>query len=143
MPRVRYARLPTSNGTRCGSIMKTITKTLTITPASAAALLLSGCVLAPKAAKDEEAALREAGRPYIAPVDRRALPDLPEAPGWEPILNRAFLANGELEAAYFDWAAAVSRIQQAGAYPNTPVALSFEYMFSGGNMKAWDRTTVT
>ena len=105
--------------------------------------LLSGCVLAPRSAKDEEASLREAGQPYAQPFTRRTLPDLPADADWPDILHRAFLANGELEAAYFEWDAAVSRVQQAGAYPNTPVAVGFEYMFSGENMKAWDRTTVT
>ena len=105
--------------------------------------LLSGCVLAPGGAKNEQAALREAGQPYRKPFPQRDLPELPPAPEWPDILHRAFLANGDLEAAYFEWAAAVSRIQQAGAYPNTPVSVGFEYMFSGGNMKAWDRTTVT
>ena len=38
---------------------------------------------------------------------------------------------------------AVSRIQQAGAYPNSSVSLGFEYMFSGDSMKAWDRTTLS
>ena len=106
-------------------------------------LLVGGCVLAPGGAKHEEDALREVGQPYRHPYSQRNLPDLPAAPEWQDILHRAFLANGDLEAAYFDWAAAVSRIQQAGAYPNTPVSVGFEYMFSGGNMKAWDRTTVT
>ena len=58
------------------------------------------------------------------------------------MLQRAFLANGELEASYFEWKAALARIPQAAAYPNANLAPSFSYMFSGGNMKAWNRTTV-
>ena len=104
---------------------------------------LSGCVLAPKGARQEKSALKAAGAPFEQPIQKRTLPELPADPDWRDVLHLAFLANGDLEAAYFEWAAAVSRIQQAGAYPNTPVSLGFEYMFSGGNMKSWDRTTVT
>lgn len=104
---------------------------------------LSGCVLAPRGAQQEKSALKGAGAPFEQPIQKRTLPELPADPDWRDVLQLAFLANGDLEAAYFEWAAAVSRIQQAGAYPNTPIALGFEYMFSGGNMKAWDRTTVT
>jgi cobalt-zinc-cadmium efflux system outer membrane protein len=118
-------------------------KTFAIGAALAAPFILSGCVLAPRGAKHEEEAMREAGRPYAKSFTRRALPEVSVDADWPDILHRAFLANGELEAAYFEWAAAVSRIQQAGAYPNTPLAVGFEYMFSGDNMKAWDRTTVT
>ena len=113
------------------------------TPLVAATALLSGCVLAPKEADEQRARLQAAGEPYRVPFERRALPQLPPQPTWADVLRRAFLANGELEAAYHEWAMAVARIPQAGAYPNSPVALGFEYMFSGERMKAFDRTSVT
>ena len=106
-------------------------------------LLLGGCVLAPREAKQEEARLDEAGETYRHPFSKRELPELPEQPTWREVLRRAFLANGELEVAYWEWAMAVSRIQQAGSYPNSPVSLGFEYMFSDESMKAWDRTTLS
>ena len=106
-------------------------------------LLLSGCVLAPREAELERARLDEAGKTYRQPLARRQLPELPEQPTWRDVLHRAFLANGELEAAYWEWAMAVSRIQQAGSYPNSPVSLGFEYMFSDESMKSWDRTTLS
>ena len=112
-------------------------------PLVAATALLSGCVLAPKEAAEQRARLRAAGEPYRVPFEGRALPELPPQPAWPDVLRRAFLANGELEAAYHEWAAAVARIPQAGAYPNTPVALDFGYTFSGERMKAFDRTSVT
>src|SRR5439155_18110304 len=77
------------------------------------------------------------------PVESRALPELPDHPSWRDVLHRAFLANGELEAAYFEWQAAVARINQAAAYPNSNVAVGFDYMFSGERMKSWDRTTIS
>ena len=104
--------------------------------------LLSGCVLAPREAKQEQSRLQDVGRTYRQPFEKRQLPELPAEPTWRELLRRAFLANGELEAAYWEWSMAVSRIQQAGSYPNSPVMLGFEYMFSDESMKSWDRTTL-
>ena len=102
-----------------------------------------GCVLAPKEAKEEQARLDEAETVYRRPFEKRELADLSAEPTWRDVLRRAFLANGDLEAAYHEWAMAVSRIQQAGSYPNSPVSLGFEYMFSDESMKSWDRTTIS
>ena len=107
-----------------------------------ATFALGGCVLAPAGAKDEQAALDRSGEPYREQFEKRDLPELPAKPEWKDVLRRAFLANGDLEAAYFRWAAAVTQIRQAGGYPNTPLSASFSYMFSGEGMKAFDRTTV-
>ena len=78
---------------------------------------------------------------YAKPFEARELPDLPEAPGWRDVLQQAFLANGELEAAYFRWRAAVERIDPATSWPNSNVTLGYSYMFSGERMKAFDRMT--
>jgi hypothetical protein len=88
-------------------------------------LLLGGCVLAPREAKNEKASLERAGEPYRQPFEKRALPELPAQPELRDVLHRASLANGDLEAAYYKWATAFHKIQQAGGYPNTPL--------SGGN----------
>ncbi|HTL30296.1 MAG TPA: TolC family protein [Tepidisphaeraceae bacterium] len=109
----------------------------------AAVLVLAGCVLAPKEAASEEARLKEAGAPYQQNPEKRSLPELPAQPTWRDVLHRAFLANGELEATYHEWAMAVSRIQQVGAYPNSSVSIGYEYMFSDESMKAWNRTTLS
>src|SRR5258706_9444936 len=107
-----------------------------------AGVLLPGCVLAPKGTREEQSAAREAGRPYPQPFEQRNIPDLPANPSWQDVLHRAFLANGDLEAAYFDWKAALARIPQVANYPNTNLAPSFSYMFSSERMKSFDRTTV-
>ncbi|HEX8915135.1 MAG TPA: TolC family protein, partial [Humisphaera sp.] len=107
------------------------------------ALFGTGCVLAPKEAEQEKAKMLAEGRRYEVPPERRELPELPDRPDWPQVLRRAFLANGDLEAAYFEWAAAVARIEQAGSYPNTPVALNFSYMFSAERMKSFDRLTTS
>jgi len=106
-------------------------------------LLTGGCVLRPAGTDEERTQLSEAGKAYAPAVERRELPALSPAPTWREILQRAFLANGDLEAAYFEWAAAVQRIDMAAAWPNTNLSLGFEYMFSAGRMKAWDRTTIS
>jgi outer membrane protein TolC len=105
---------------------------------------LSGCVLAPRETADEHSRLKAAGTDhgYETPVEERSLPDLPAQVTWQDVLRRAFLANGDLEAAYFEWKAALERIPQVANWPNTNIAPSFSYMFSGERMKAFDRTTV-
>lgn len=108
--------------------------------ASCAAITLSGCVLAPSGTEQEKDRLASAGRQYER---TEPVPELPSQPTWRDVLQHAFLANGELEAAYFEWAMAVSRIQQVGAYPNSPLSIGFEYMFSSEQMKSWDRTTIS
>jgi outer membrane protein, heavy metal efflux system len=103
---------------------------------------LSGCVLAPHEARDERNKLVAASQPFETPLAARQLPDLPPVVGWRDALSRAFLTNGELESAYFEWKAALARIDQAATWPNSNVALTFSYMFSSENVKAWDRTTI-
>src|SRR3954463_5493809 len=95
------------------------------------ALTLSGCTLSPRETGQEQARARAMGQNYEAPFEKRHLPQLGAEPTWQEVLHRAFLANGDLEAAYFEWKAALSRIPQAAAYPNSNIAPSFSYMFSG------------
>ena len=118
-------------------------RVLSITLSVSLAVALGGCVLAPKEAEDEQARLDAAGEPFRQPVEKRQLPELPDQPTWRDVLRRAFLANGDLEANHWEWAMAVARIQQAGSYPNSPVSVGFESMFSDESMKAWDRTTLS
>lgn len=106
-------------------------------------LLPTGCVLAPRGWQSEEKKLEHAGEPYKRNFESRDLPELPPQPDWRDVLRRALIANGDLEAAYFEWAMAVSRIQQAGGYPNTPLSIGLNYMISGGDMSSFDRTTVS
>lgn len=105
-------------------------------------LLAGGCVLAPEGTKDQRDRVATAGQTFDMPIEQRDLPELPSPATWQDVLHRAFLASGELEAAYFEWSAAVSRIDIEAAYPNTNLAPSFSYMFSGEQMKSFDRTTV-
>lgn len=102
---------------------------------------LTGCALTPEGTKQEQAKLEEAGRPYEPPFGQRVLPELTASPTWREVLSRAFLANGDLEAAYFEWKAAVQRVEMASAYPNSNVQVGYSYMFSSEKMKTFDRQT--
>ncbi len=106
------------------------------------AVSLDGCVLAPAGMHEQRDALAKAGSAYEAPIESRALPDLSANPEWRELLSRAFAANGELEADYFEWKAALQRVSIVAGWPNTNLMPSVSYMLSGGGMKAWDRTTV-
>jgi outer membrane protein, heavy metal efflux system len=106
-------------------------------------LILGGCVLAPRGMKEEQSKVDAAGAAYAKAYEQRQLPQLPAEPDWRDLLHRAFLANGDLEASYFEWQAAVARIDMAAGYPNTNLSLGFEYMFSAEKMKSWDRTTIS
>ncbi len=104
---------------------------------------LGGCALTPDGARDEKARLDAASSHFEAPVEARELPALASRASWRDVLHRAFLANGDLEAAYFKWKAAFIEIDKASAWPNSNVTLGYSYMFSPANMKAWDRTTLS
>lgn len=103
---------------------------------------LSGCVLTPKGTAEQHAKLNAASRPFEPRLELRDVPALPEVADWHDVLSRAFLANGDLESSYFEWKAAFARIDQAATWPNSNLALSYSYLFSPGNMKAWNRTTI-
>ncbi len=106
-------------------------------------LLVPGCVLAPKEADQERDRVKSAGLPYEKPFEKRSLPELPADPAAIDILHRGLLADGELETAYFQWAAALARINQAGAYPNTPVSVGFQQMLDKGRIKSFDQTSIS
>jgi outer membrane protein TolC len=106
-----------------------------------AMIVCAGCSLAPKETDEQRQMVERVGQRYAAPFEKRALPELPPQPTWREILQRALLANGELEAAFFDWKAAVERVDAAGTWPNSDVAVGFSYMFSNEQMKSIDRAT--
>jgi outer membrane protein TolC len=124
--------------------MTTLSRLTRVPLLAAVALAVGGCVLSPPGQRQERDRLTAAAEPYRQPAERRPpLPELPSPATWRDVLSRALLANGDLEAGYFDWAAAYHRIDQRAGYPNTKLAPQFGYMFGGERMKSWDRTTVT
>lgn len=106
---------------------------------SAAVLLLflAGCALRPAGEKQERAALAQAGKPWEQPTEP---PVLPQAPTLDDYLQRAFLANADLQAQYWQWRAAAEQIPQDSSWPR--LAVPFSVMFTKQNMTLWDRTTL-
>jgi len=121
----------------------TIRSTLRWACGGAISLAVTGCVLAPKEAEFERKQMNSAGAPYAKAFEKRTLPDLPDAPTEEQVVRRGLVADGELEAAYFDWAAAVARINQAGAYPNSPVSVGLSQELDRGRIRSFDQTSIT
>jgi outer membrane protein TolC len=110
------------------------------------AVPLVGCVIKPQGASREPERLDAVGREFgysTARVlaARSEAPELPSLPKWNDVLERAFRANGDLEASFHEWVMAVERIDQAGTWPTSNVELGFEYMFSSERMKSFDRMT--
>jgi len=103
---------------------------------------LSGCVLSPAGTAEERAEIDATSKSYESRASNHELPELPVEASWRNVLSRALQANGELESAYFEWKAALARIDQAAVWPNSNVVLTFGYMFSSENVKAWNRTTL-
>ena len=123
--------------------MTGIIKTIAVGCGLAVALLAGGCVLAPGERSAEQDRVDRAGKIYESPPTSRPVEPLAADATWQQVLQRALLCNGELESSYFEWQAAMARVQQAGAYPNVDLQLGFEYMFSSQSMSAWDRTTLS
>lgn len=104
-------------------------------------LAFNGCAIVPDGTKHEQAKLRETGHAYESAFEHRDLPELSPLPTWRDVLARAFLSNGDLEASYFAWKAAMQRVEMSSAYPNTNVQVGYSYMFSSEKMKTFDRQT--
>jgi outer membrane protein TolC len=103
--------------------------------------VLPACSFTPVGTDQEHAKLDAAGRPYEPPVDHRVLPDLPPQPTWRDVLSRAFLASGDVEAAYFEWKAALERVGIASAWPNSRLTLGYSVALGPSDMKTFDRMT--
>lgn len=108
-----------------------------------AAVGLGGCTLAPRDTALEQAKVTAVAAAYEPPVAARQLPALPAPADWRAVLHRAFLANGELEAAYFNWKAALDNVAIASTWPNSMFSPQFGYLFSSGNMTTWNRTSLS
>jgi outer membrane protein, heavy metal efflux system len=104
--------------------------------------LSTACILAPEGFDAERDRARDAAPTFEVPFEERELPPITDESDWRQLLQRAFLANGELEARWHEWRAALARVEVESAWPNSNVELGIEYMFSAENMKSWDRTTV-
>lgn len=107
------------------------------------AVCLGGCTLAPPGSAPLRHEVDQAGRVYDKPFAQRDLPPLPTQPSYKDILQRAFLANGELEAAYYEWKAAAEQIIIDGEWPNSRIAVGYQYAFSKESISTWNKTTLS
>ena len=96
-----------------------------------------GCAIHPPGEFEERERVEAAGSTFSSRGEQFPLTLKPSP---EDCLQYAFFHNPGLQARYWEWRMAIERIPQDASPPN-PV-LSFDYMFSAGNMKAWDRTTL-
>jgi len=97
--------------------------------------VLPSQVVVPEGEPQERAKAEEAGKVYELHVNKRPLPDLASAAPLLEVLEYAFNINGDVEAAYREWRAAIERVPQAGALPNA--RLEFGVLFSPGFLKAF------
>lgn len=103
--------------------------------------VLTACSLTPSGYDQELAVSEKASAQYDVEFSKRVLPEIPSQPTFKDILHRAFLTNGDLEAAYFEWREALANVRAESAYPNTNLMLGYSYLFSSENMKSFDRSS--
>lgn len=101
------------------------------------ALLLAGCVVRPDGEQAERDRAQRIGVVWQQAYEERERPDLwPDAP-LDVLLAHAEVGNGDLEAAFFRWLAALEKVPQASTQPTTAM-VGLEHRLDGG--AALDRT---
>lgn len=100
-------------------------------------LLAASCSrnLVPVGEPAERSRARAAEGVYSAPLAKRPLPALQADAALPRVLQYAFTANGEIEAAYRDWRGAIERVVQAGALADP--RLEFSFMFDADNFQSF------
>ncbi|MBM3335542.1 TolC family protein [Candidatus Sumerlaeota bacterium] len=100
-------------------------------------LLVSAChrVIVPKGEPVERAKAAEAEGVFAVAVNKRPLLNLTTSVTLPAVLEYAFNSNGDIEAAYREWRAAIERVPQAGALPDP--RLDFSVMFGPDNLKSF------
>ncbi len=96
-----------------------------LAPAAVAAVIAlvatAGCTFSPQG----EAALRRqadaAGRPFASSPQQRHPPRLPAVPTPRQLVARALIESPDVEAAYWQWRAAIEEIPQQGTEPTVPM----------------------
>lgn len=103
--------------------------------------LFSACSFLPYGYEDENSRYSDLKSHYSKSFEERQLLEFPSTPNWRDVLERAFLVNGDLEAAYFDWRASLEKVRSDSEYPNSNMMLGYGYLFSKENMKSFDRSS--
>lgn len=108
-----------------------------------ACLITSACTFAPPGLDDERARSASFGAAYDAPFEKRELPALSDAPALDELWSRALRSNGELEARWREWRAALEVVIQRSSSPNTNLSLDLEHELRASGLDTWDRTRVS
>lgn len=107
-----------------------------------ACLITSACAFAPPGLEAERARSASFGAAYDTPFEKRELPALSGAPALDELWSRALRSNGELEARWREWRAALEVVVQASSSPNTNLSLDLEHELRASGLDTWDRTRV-
>ncbi len=100
---------------------------------------LAGCLLTPDGLDSERDRAALAGGAWTRPIAERELPELAPAPDLPALLERAFLANGELESAWHEWRASLAQVAVESAWPEGSFEFEVERAFHGGR-SGFDQT---
>jgi len=102
-----------------------------------ALLIAAGCsrIVVPNGEKSERLKSSALEEPYSIPINKRALPDLETTSTLQTVLVYAFNSNGEIEAAYREWRAAIEKIPQAGALADPRI--DFSILFNPANFQSF------
>lgn len=102
---------------------------------------LAGCLLTPDGLDAERDAAAAQGAPYAQPAAERVLPELPSPASDREVLQHAFLANGDLEAAWHAWRSSLASVEVESAWPQGMFEVEVERAFAGGS-STFDQTSV-
>jgi outer membrane protein TolC len=104
-----------------------------------AAFAATACTVHPHGESQERAAVVEAGRPYVHPIETRDVPPLSPDATPEEMVRYALLTNADVEARYWEWRSALEQVPQEGTQ-KTNLSLSLTSMITNGST-AWKMTT--
>ena len=99
-----------------------------------------GCTYHPPGERDERSRAAVVGQAFRPAPDCRGTEPLPVPAAPDDLVRYALLHSPTVEAAYWEWRAAIARIPQAGT-PETTLAVFGSYGLKGEG-SAWDRTTL-
>ena len=88
-------------------------------------LVFGGCsfTVSPPGESGERANIAAEQRPYREQVTSREVPDISQDATLREVVLYALMVNGEVEASYYEWAAAIEQVVLAGALPDPKISL--------------------
>lgn len=99
----------------------------------------SACSFQPQGMAEQQQALLQAGVIWQQKLEQRASAPLPAPCNTDDLVERALSFNGEAEAAWQQWRAALERVEQASAWPNSKLAIGSSFNFPSNGASTADR----